>query len=108
MRQSRSAGLTILTNPEFLVVRGDILRTFPDPDLEAAEQAYLIAALGAGAGGFHLVELQALTRLVGLHRETGKSPDGSEELQSLYATFTEGLEEHDLVAARDLLADPVS
>ena len=97
-----------LANPEFLIVRGDILNSFPDPDLEAAEQAYLIAALGAGAGGFHLVELQALTRLVGLHREAGKSPDGSEELKSLYATFTEGLEEHDLVAARDLLADPVS
>ena len=94
-----------LTNPEFLIVRGDILRTFPDPDLEAAEQAYLIAALGAGAGGFRLVELQALTRLVGLHRETGKSPDGSEELESLYATFTEGLEERDLVAAREMLAD---
>jgi len=93
-----------LTNPEFLIVRGDILRTFPDPDLEAAEQAYLIAALGAGAGGFHLVELQALTRLVGLHRETGESPDGSEELESLYATFTEGLEERDLVAAREMLA----
>ena len=93
-----------LTNPDFLIVRGDILRTFPDPDLEAAEQAYLIAALGAGAGGFHLVELQALTRLVGLHRETGKSPDGSEELESLYATFTEGLEERDLVAARAVLS----
>ena len=97
-------GPDVLTNPEFLIVRGDILRTFPDPDLEAAEQAYLIAALGAGAGGFHLIELQALTRLVGLHRETGKSPDGSEELESLYATFTEGLEEHDLVAAREALA----
>ena len=94
-------GPDVLTNPEFLIVRGDILRTFPDPDLEAAEQAYLIAALGAGAGGFHLVELQALTRLVGLHRETGKSPDGSEELESLYATFTEGLEEQDLVRPGD-------
>jgi predicted ATPase/class 3 adenylate cyclase len=99
-------GPDVLTNPEFLVVRGNILRTFPDPDLEAAEQAYLIAALGAGAGGFRLVELQASTKLVGLRREMGRSPDGSGELESLYATFTEGLEEHDLVMAREVLGLP--
>ena len=67
-----------LTNPEFHVVRGDVLRSFPDPDQEAAETSYLTAAQGARAGGFHLVELQALTRLVGLRRERGKSPDGSD------------------------------
>ena len=97
-------GPDILINPEFLIVKGDILRSFPDPDHEATEELYQIAAQASGAGGFHLVELQALTRLVRLRRETGKSPDGSEELASLFATFTEGLEEHDLVAARELLA----
>ncbi len=97
-------GPDILINPEFLIVKGDILRSFPDPDHEAAEEVYQIAAQASGAGGFHLVELQALTRLVRLRRETGKSPDGSEELASLFATFTEGLEEHDLVTVRELLA----
>jgi len=93
-----------LTNPEFLIIRGDVLSSFPDPDHEAAGESYRIAAEGAGAGGFHLVELQALTRLVGIRRQTGRSPDGSERLASLYATFTEGLDEHDLVAARETLA----
>ena len=93
-----------LTNPEYLVIRGDILSSFPEPDHESAAESYQIAAQGAGAGGFYLVELQALTRLVGLHRKIETSPDGSEELASLFATFTEGLEEHDLVAARELLA----
>jgi hypothetical protein len=79
------------------------LRSFPDPDREVAEKSYLTAAHGARAGGFHLVELQALTRMVGLRREMGKSPDGSDELANLYSTFTEGLDEYDLVAARDML-----
>jgi hypothetical protein len=33
----------------------------------------------------------------------GRTPDGSEELQALYANFTEGLDEHDLVMARGVL-----
>jgi tetratricopeptide (TPR) repeat protein len=95
-----------LTNPEFHIVKGDVLMSFPDPDTEAAEKEYLVAARGAGAGGFSLVELQALTRLVDLRREMGRSPDGSDELANLYSTFTEGLEERDLAAARELLAEP--
>jgi len=98
------AGPDDLTNPEFLIIRGDVLSSSPDPDHEAAGKSYQIAAERAGAGGFHLVELQALTRLVGIRRETGKSPDGSEGLATLYATFTEGLDEHDLAAARKMLA----
>lgn len=93
-----------MTNPEFHVVRGDVLRSFPDPDQGAAETSYLTAAQGARAGGFHLVELQALTRLVGLRRERGESPDGSDGLANLYTTFTEGLDEYDVVAAREMLA----
>jgi hypothetical protein len=93
-----------LANPEFHIVKGDVLKSFPEPDQEAAENSYLTAAGGARAGGFHLVELQALTRLVGLRREMGRSPDGSDELANLYTSFTEGRDEYDLVAARDLLA----
>ena len=93
-----------LTNPEFHVVKGDVLRSFSDPDRGAAETSYLTAAHGARMGGFHLVELQALTRLVALRREIGELPDSSDELANLYTTFTEGLDEYDLMAARELLA----
>jgi predicted ATPase len=92
-----------LDSPEFRVLRGDFLRMLPEPDLSGAEAAYLAATRGAGAGGLHLIELQALTRLVGLRREVGHSPDGSADLAALYATFTEGLEERDLVMARQVL-----
>ncbi|HEX5694949.1 MAG TPA: hypothetical protein VFZ15_01095, partial [Acidimicrobiia bacterium] len=92
-----------VVSPEFRVLKGDVLRMLPDPDLPGAEEAYLSAARGAATGGLTLVELQAWIRLVDLRRETGQVPDGSEELGSLYAGFTEGLDEHDLVAARQLL-----
>jgi hypothetical protein len=94
----------VVRGAEFEIVKGDLLRSLPDPDHEAAEKAYLAAAAGAGIGSLNLYRLQALTRLVELRRELGKTPDGSEELAALYATFTEGFDEHDLVLARDLLA----
>ena len=53
--------------------------------------------------GQRLPELIALTRLVGLHRQTGRARDRTDELAALYATFTEGLDEHPLVEARELL-----
>jgi hypothetical protein len=89
--------------PEFRVFKGDFLRMLPAPDLSGAEEAYLTAIRDANTGGLHLIELQALNRLVALRREIGRSPDGSDELASLYATFTEGFDEHDLVMARQLL-----
>ncbi|MEX1126663.1 MAG: AAA family ATPase, partial [Acidimicrobiia bacterium] len=93
-----------VVSPEFRVFKGDFLRMKLQPDLAGAEQAYLSASRGARAGGLHLIELQAWTRLVGLRREMGHSPDGSEELAALYATFTEGFDEHDLIMARQVLA----
>jgi predicted ATPase/class 3 adenylate cyclase len=92
-----------VVSPEFRVLRGDILRMLPEPDLEAAEEAYQAGMRGSRAGGLHLIELQAMTRLVGLRREMGRSPDGTDELASLYATFTEGFDEHDLVTTREVL-----
>jgi predicted ATPase/class 3 adenylate cyclase len=92
-----------LDSPEFRVLRGDFLRMLPAPDLAGAEEAYLSAIRGAGSGGLDLIALQGLTRLVSLRREMGRTPDGSEELQALYASFTEGLDEHDLVMARETL-----
>ena len=96
-----------VNNPEFRIVKGDLLRLFPDPDHDSAERSYITAARGAGAGGLRLIELQALTRLVSLRRETAKTPDGSEELASIYAGFTGGFAERDLVSAQEMLAGPV-
>ncbi len=53
--------------------------------------------------GLHLLELQALTRIVALNREMGVSPDGADALGAAYDWFTEGLDELDLVEARSVL-----
>jgi hypothetical protein len=50
-----------------------------------------------------MFELQALNRMVALRRERGFESDQSDELRSLYETFTDGFDEHDLVVTRTLL-----
>jgi tetratricopeptide (TPR) repeat protein len=92
-----------VVSAEFLVGKGDVLRLFPKPDLEAAQAAYESAAQGASEGGLGLIQLQALTRLVGLRREMGIDADGVDDLRMVYDRFSEGFDEHDLVAAREVL-----
>jgi predicted ATPase/class 3 adenylate cyclase len=96
-----------LIAPEFKTMRGDFLAMSDDPDHDAAEEEYLTAISGSRAGGLHLLELQALTRLVGLRRKLGLSPDGTEELAAALAWFTDGDNEHDVIAARALLGPGV-
>jgi predicted ATPase/class 3 adenylate cyclase len=88
---------------EFSVYKGDFLMMIPEPDPDGAEQVYLEALEMSRGWGQRLPELIALTRLVGLHRQTGRARDRTDELAALYATFTEGLDEHPLVEARELL-----
>ncbi|MGC2239856.1 MAG: hypothetical protein WA726_03360, partial [Acidimicrobiia bacterium] len=90
-------------SPPLLVTKGDLHRMMATPELREAESAYQAAAQTARSGELHLIELQALTRLVTLHRETGTTPDGTEELAALYSSFTEGFDEYDLVKARAVL-----
>jgi tetratricopeptide (TPR) repeat protein len=89
--------------PGFHLTKGDVLLMLPEPAEPQAEEAYEAALHASREGGLRLLELQALTRLVGLRRRRGLQPDRSEELRRVYDGFTEGLEEHDLRAARELL-----
>jgi predicted ATPase/class 3 adenylate cyclase len=89
---------------EFSVYKGDFLMMIPEPDPDGAEQVYLEALEMSRGSGQRLTELTTLTRLVGLHRQTGRFADRTGELAAVYATFTEGLDEYPLVAARELLA----
>jgi predicted ATPase/class 3 adenylate cyclase len=83
--------------PEFRILRGDILRPV---DLTAAEHSYRTAMRGARAIGATLTELGAAVRLAGL---LGPHAMNRDALADLYATFTEGFGEPELVAARALL-----
>jgi predicted ATPase/class 3 adenylate cyclase len=91
-------------NPQFLIFKGDIHQMTSPPDLDAAREAYAIAATNSSQMGFNLIELQALTRSVALRRAMGEKPDGSADLATLFESFTEGFEEYDLLAAKELLA----
>jgi predicted ATPase/class 3 adenylate cyclase len=90
-------------SPEFRNLRGDIIMMLPDADLAEAERSYMGARRGARVIQARLTELSALTRLVGLLRAQGRTPDGADELRALYETFTEGFDEPELVAARTIL-----
>jgi predicted ATPase len=94
----------VVKSAEVEIVKGDLLLSLAQPDHVGAENSYLAAANGASLGPLNMFHLQALNRLVALRREQGVTPDGSEELAAVYATFTEGFEEHDLARARDLLS----
>jgi predicted ATPase/class 3 adenylate cyclase len=89
--------------PEFNMARGDLLLLLPVPENGAAESIYEQARSDAAGLGLKLLELQAQTRLVRLRRLLGVEPDGADELGAVYEWFTEGLDEHDLVAARMVL-----
>ncbi|HKY46860.1 MAG TPA: hypothetical protein VJQ79_02640, partial [Acidimicrobiia bacterium] len=94
-----------LVSPDFRIFKGDFIRLLPVPDPGAAEAAYQAAIRGARAGKLALIELHALTRLVGLRREIGQVPDGSDALADLYANFTEGFDEDTLIVAREMLGN---
>ena len=90
-------------SPEFRILRGDYISQIPGGDPTEAEDAYLAATRGAQIIGARLTELRAVTRLVNLLRTQGRSPDGADELRSVYGTFTEGFDEPELVEARAAL-----
>lgn len=89
--------------PGLHMLKADLLFKAGETDPKSLESLYRSEIEQARDLGLRLVQLQALTRLVTLRRETGTDPDGTNELASTYATFEGELEEHDLVMAQSLL-----
>ena len=87
-------------DPDLLIMKGDFGLMLGDS--ETAERAYLSAIDSARGRRQRLAELKARTRLVTLRQMTG-GEDGMDELASLYSTFDEGLDEFDLMRAKELL-----
>jgi hypothetical protein len=87
-------------DPDHLVMKGDFHLMLADPG--RAEGSYLSAIESARERRQRLAELKARTRLGTLRRMTG-GKDVMDELASLYSTFEEGLDEVDLVRAKELL-----
>ena len=89
--------------PEFALLRGDLLLALADAD--GAELCFQSVFEVAGDLGVRMPQLRAATRLTRLWRAAGKRPDGTDELRSVYGTFTEGLDKLDLLEARGVLDD---
>jgi tetratricopeptide (TPR) repeat protein len=94
---------TIDAYPSFGVMRGDFRLGLGDHD--GAEEDYRAAIDSAGRTGSRHAELVGRTHLVSLNRDRGVSPDGTAELAALYRTFTGGLDEFDMTAARVVIGD---
>jgi predicted ATPase/class 3 adenylate cyclase len=87
--------------PEFALLRGDLLLGLGDA--EGAEPCFQSVFEVAGDLEVRMPQLRAATRLTRLWRAAGKRPDGTDELRSVYETFTEGFDTPDLVEARAVL-----
>jgi len=87
--------------PEFPLLKGDLLLAASGSD--AAELWFQSALDAARQTGARMSELRAATRLAQLWEASGKGPEGTALLQSVYRTFTEGFGTVDLVEARAVL-----
>jgi predicted ATPase/class 3 adenylate cyclase len=87
--------------PDFALLTGDLLVALADAD--GAETWFQSAFDVAGDLGVRMPKLRAATRLSRLRRAAGKRPDGTDELHSVYETFTEGFDTLDLLEARAVL-----
>jgi predicted ATPase len=93
--------------PELLRIHAEILLALPKPDEARAEAALARSLCVAREQGALSWELRASTTLARLRAKQGRGREGREQLSSVYARFTEGLETLDLRAARELLESPV-
>jgi class 3 adenylate cyclase/tetratricopeptide (TPR) repeat protein len=90
--------------PELLRIRAE-LRARNGSDTSQAEASYREAIAFAQRIGAKLVELRAATGLGQLLRVHDRTAEARQLLTPLYASFSEGFDARDLVAAKTLLAE---
>jgi hypothetical protein len=96
------AGPDSLPGPLFHIARGDLLLVGPEPDLAEATASYELAyALGKRQDA-PMPQLRAATRLVRIASD-GAREGRVQALREVFATFTEGMTNPDLVEAATLL-----
>ena len=88
---------------EASILRADLLLALPEPDVVEAETRYEEAVSAAAERDLRMTHLRAATRLAALRQGKPLESEAIEALRTVYATFTEGLDTPDLVAARQVL-----
>jgi predicted ATPase len=92
--------------PELHRLRGDFMLLEGDPEnLQAIEKDYRQALAISGQFDALAQELRAATRLAALLGSQGRSGEARELLAPVYARFTEGFDQKDLIAARNILQE---
>jgi hypothetical protein len=89
--------------PELLLVKGDLLTAAGRASDDGAALWYRRALESARALDARMSQLRAATRLCRGFRGTSEAEQSRRQLESVYATFTEGFTTVDLVEARDLI-----
>jgi class 3 adenylate cyclase/tetratricopeptide (TPR) repeat protein len=93
--------------PETIRLRGDILLAQSAANIDEAEAAFRRGLALAAEQSCRAIELRASISLARLLAESGRNEEAREILAPVYATFTEGFDRPDLIAAKALLAQLV-
>jgi predicted ATPase len=88
---------------ELLRRRGELLLARPVPDPLAAERCLVLSLETARRQRARMWELRAAASLARLRRDQGRRREAHDLLASVYGWFTEGLDTHDLIEAKELL-----
>ena len=97
----QGSGLTLL--PEFYLLRGELLLLLPERDVSAAESWFRRAFDGARELDARMPQLRAAMGLCRAARVSGGGMESARRvLSAVYATFTEGFANADLIDARNL------
>lgn len=91
--------------PELLRLKGSILLAMPEPQPLEAELCFLQSLEISREQGARAWELRAATDLAAHWGGLGRIDDARGLLQPVFASFTEGLDTPDLLAAKTLLRD---
>jgi predicted ATPase len=91
--------------PEMLRVKGLLLASTGGPTDAEAERCLMRSLEHAKQQKAIAWELRTTMTLARLLAAQGRAAEGHERLSAVYRQFTQGLETHDLVAARKLLSE---
>ena len=98
----------LICAPDLYLLQGKALEAL-GADAHEVETAFVTALSLARELGAKVSELRAATCVAQLHRRQGRSSESLQMLQLVYASFTEGFDTPDLLAAAAVLDDfPVS
>jgi predicted ATPase len=88
---------------DLMIARADLLTALPGTFNDEAIGLYEQTVRLARQHGLRMQELRAATRLVKLQRGAGAEASARNALNAVYASFTEGFDTPDLIAARTVL-----